>query len=310
MPTVETVLGPVPPSRLGHCQAHEHLITGRTPAAERNPALRIDDEEKSRLELQDYRAAGGGAVLDAQPGGAGRDALALSRISRMSGVAIVTVTGYHRPLFYPADAALFAESEAVLFERFLMELTVGVADGGRRLSIRAGAVKAALGAESLSGRAGEMLRAAARAAARANAALVLHTEAGTDAVAAVGLCERAGLDPARVLLCHLDRQAEDFRPHEAAAMTGAYLEYDTIGRFKYHDDEREARLILHMMEKGYRDRLLLSLDTTAERLGRYGGAISLTYLIERFLPRLRAAGVPEEDLLAITRTNPARALAG
>ena len=93
-------------------------------------------------------------------------------------------------------------------------------------------------------------------------------------------------------------------------MTGAYVEYDTIGRFKYHADEREARLILHMMEKGYRDRLLLSLDTTAERLGRYGGAISLTYLIERFLPRLRAAGVPEEDLLAITRTNPARALAG
>jgi predicted metal-dependent phosphotriesterase family hydrolase len=61
MPTVETVLGPVAPSQLGHCQAHEHLIVRATPAAEANPALRIDDEEKSRLELNDYRAAGGGA---------------------------------------------------------------------------------------------------------------------------------------------------------------------------------------------------------------------------------------------------------
>ncbi len=310
MPTVETVLGPVAPSQLGHCQAHEHLIVRATPAAEANPALRIDDEEKSRLELNDYRAAGGGAVVDAQPGGAGRDAAALSRISRESGVAVVTVTGYHRPMFYPADAPLFFQDEGALYERFLMELTVGVADGGRRLAIRAGAVKAALGSEDLSGRAGRMLRAAARAAARGGAALILHTEADTDAVAAVGLCEGAGLSPARIMVCHLDRQAEDFRPHEAVAATGAYLEYDTIGRFKYHDDASEIRLILHMLEKGCRDRLLLSLDTTAARLGRYGGEIALTDLIERFLPRLRAAGVPEADLAAITRANPARALAG
>lgn len=176
-----------------------------------------------------------------------------------------------------------------------------------RLRARAGAVKAALGPDGPAGRDGVLLRAAAGAAAMAGAPLILHTEPGTDPVAAVAFCERAGLDPARILLCHLDRQAEDFRPHEAAARTGASLEYDTIGRFRYHDDESEIRLILHMLEKGHRNRLLLSLDTTAARLMRYGGEIGLCYLIGTFLPMLAAAGVSPADIEAITRRNPARA---
>ncbi|MFQ7452762.1 MAG: hypothetical protein ACLRNQ_16815 [Flavonifractor plautii] len=38
--------------------------------------------------------------------------------------------------------------------------------------------------------------------------------------------------------------------------------------------------------------LLLSLDITAQRMAAYGGEISLCYLLERFLPRLEAAGFP------------------
>lgn len=310
MPTVETVLGPVAADALGHCQLHEHLFVRQTPAAKMNPALRIDDEEKSALELRDYRAAGGGAILDAQPVGAGRDAAALRRISRESGVAVVTVTGYHRPMFYPAGHWIFTEDEDALSARFLSELTAGVSDGGARLPCRAGAVKAALGPEGPVGRDEALLRAAAKAAAKGNAPLLMHTEAGAGAVKAVALCGRMGLPPSRVLVCHLDRQAEDFRPHEAVAATGAYLEYDTIGRFKYHDDASEILLILHMLERGYQDRLLLSLDTTARRLRRYGGEIALTYLLEEFLPRLERSGAPPPVLRALTRENPARALSG
>jgi len=307
---VQTVAGPVPPQSLGHCQMHEHLFVRDTPAALANPALRIDDEEKSTLELSDYFAAGGRTVLDAQPGSAGRDAAALLRLSNASGVHIVTVTGFHRPMFYPPDSFLFTEDEDALFGRFLLELREGVTDGGARLPIRAGAVKAALGREGPAGRDGALLRAAARAAAAGDVPLVLHTEAGAGAVQAVALCEKAGLDPRRVLVCHADRQAEDFRPHEEIARTGAFLEYDTIGRFKYHDDESEIRLILRMLEKGHRDRLLLSLDTTAARLHHYGGEIGLTYLIETFLPALARAGVLREDLEILTRVNPSRAFEG
>jgi 5-phospho-D-xylono-1,4-lactonase len=307
MQTVQTVSGPLSLSALGHCQMHEHLYVRDTPAAIGNPALRIDDEDRSILELRDYLASGGQTIVDAQPTGAGRDALALQRLSRESGIAIITVTGYHRPMFYQPDSFFFEQSEDALFERFLMELSVGVVDDGTRLSIRAGAVKAAMGPEGPVGCDETLLRAAARAAAKGNVPLILHTEAGAGAVDAVRLCERMGLDPHRVMVCHADRQADDFRPHEEIALTGAFLEYDTIGRFKYHDDEREIRLILHMLEKGYLGRLLLSLDATAARLKRYGGEIGLTYLLKVFLPALLRFGVSPSDIQEITRKNPVRA---
>jgi len=310
MRTVQTVSGPIPISELGHCQTHEHLFVRDTPAAKANPALRIDDAEKSALEARDFFEAGGRSLVDAQPGGAGRDAAALLTISRASGLAIVTVTGYHRPMFYPPDSFLLEEDGNALYERFLMEISVGVVDDGARLPIRAGAVKAAMGAEGPTGRDGTLLRAAARAAVAGDVPLILHTEAGAGAVEAVKLSERAGLDPGRMLVCHADRKAKDFRLHEEIAETGAFLEYDTIGRFRYHSDEEEVRLILHMLEAGHRDRLLLSLDTTAARLKRYGGEIGLSYLIETFLPLLRQSGVSPSDIEAITRTNPARAFVG
>lgn len=302
---IQTVLGRVLPEALGHFQPHEHLFVHPTPASKKSPALEIGSREKSLAELLEYRRMGGGAIVDAQPLGAGRDAGILRELSRKSGVSIVTVTGYHLEMFYREGDPLLSLGEEALYARFFRELREGCEECG---AVLPGAVKAAIGpAGSLNGFRAR-LRAAARAAADAGTALILHTQAGEDAVEAVRICEACALAPERILVCHADRQAGDFSVHEAVAKTGAYLEYDTIGRFKYHDDPSEIRLILHMLERGYGDKLLLALDTTAARLQSYGGEIGLTYLLERFLPALRRQGVSEEEIAQMTRRNPAKAL--
>ncbi len=307
MGAVQTVLGTVEKNGLGHCQMHEHVFVAAGPATEKFSALLIDDEALSAQELDAYRKAGGGMILDAQPGGAGRNAQALRRMSEKSEVHIVCVTGFHLPMFYPADSLIRAESEEALYERFLGELTLGCRDERGGEPVRAGAVKAALSAEGCVGRLAVQLRAAARAAAEAEAPLLLHTEKGAGALEALALCQECGLAPSRVLVCHVDRQAEDFAPHEAIAKAGAWLEYDTIGRFKYHDDESEFRLIRHMTQLGFGKQLLLSLDTTRERLHSYGGTLGLTYLLETFLPLLQADGLSRTDIEMMTLGNPLRA---
>ena len=304
MKTLMTVQGAIDARTLGHFQMHEHIFVRATPASERNPALRIDDEAKSLAELRAYRAAGGGAILDAQPGGAGRDAAALKRLSRDSGVHIVAVTGYHLPGFYDPTHWIFSDGVETLRERFLSDLQGDGAEGG----VCAGAVKAAIAENGPEGRFETCLRAAAGAAARAEAPLILHTERGIGAVDAVHICEAEGLAPERIAVCHADRQAEDWTPHEGIARTGAFLEYDTIARYKYHDDESEIRLILHMLELGYADKLLLSMDTTAARLISYTPeAPGLDFILRKFLPALRREGVPEATLENITQRNPLRA---
>ena len=304
MKTLMTVQGPMDARALGHFQMHEHIFVRPTPASERNPALQIDDEERSLVELRAYHAAGGGAILDAQPGGAGRDAAALRRLSQSSGVRIVTVTGYHLPAFYAPAHWIFTDDCAALQDRFLAELRGETVEGG----VCAGAVKAAIAENGPEGRFAVCLRAAAGAAAQADVPLILHTERGIGAVDAVKLCEEEGLAPERIVVCHADRQAEDWGAHEEIARTGAFLEYDTIARYKYHDDASEIQLILHMLEFGCENRLLLSLDTTAARLISYTSeAPGMDFLLRRFFPALQEAGISKSVIENISERNPLRA---
>ena len=303
-----TVCGALPAAELGWCQIHEHIFVHDTPMAAKNPALRIDSYEKSLEELNAYRRAGGNSLCDAQPVAAGRDCEMLTRLSEQSGIAVIASTGYHLPGFYADESWTRGMEEEALFDLYCEELTLGMLPHtkdpaqrpAKRTAFRAGMVKAAIGADGAVGRLQTQLRAAARAAAYTGAPLMLHTERGAHAVEAIALAASCGLPPERMIVCHADRQAEDYAPHEAIAAAGAYLDYDTIGRFRYHSDEQELALIRHMLERGCGKQLLFALDTTASRLGAYGGAISLCYLLDVFHPMLRASGL---DIAAANMAN-------
>lgn len=303
MRKIVTVTGEITTDQLGFAQMHEHLYVSEGPMTRINPALLIDNAKQSEEELIAYRNAGGVSVLDAQPGGAGRDTRILRTISERSGVHIITVTGFHLPQFYPAGHWTNTWDEEQLYCSFVEELLHGTTETH---GVKAGAVKAAVGADGLSYRTSVKLRAAARAAVQANVPMVMHTEKGLAATAALRLCDEAGLSSRYVIVCHVDRDAKNIPLHEEIAKTGAMLEYDTIGRSKYHDNSSECNLIAHMIEKGYEKQLLLSLDTTAQRLTSYGGTIGLTYLICEFLPLLKRFGVSSELIRTITTENPKR----
>lgn len=318
MAYIQTVLGVLDAAALGHSQIHEHVFVRFTPMAQQNPALCMDDFDRSLEELKVYHAAGGRFLVDAQPVAAGRDAEVLRALSLESSVAVTASTGYHLLGFYPSDCWIHALDEEALYQLYLSELKEGMLPWNedskqrppRRTDIRAGLVKAAIPAEGAVGRYGILLRAATRAAVAGDVPLMLHTERGEGALDAITLCGALGLPPHRMVICHADRQAADFTAHEAIAATGAYLDYDTIARFKYHSDEDEVALILHMLEGGYGDCLLLALDTTAGRFSSYGGEIGLAHLLESFLPVLRRAGASDRAIERMTAGNCRRLFSG
>lgn len=306
---VQTVCGPMDPAELGHCQIHEHIWVRPTPMSEKNPALAICNYEKSLEELCSYKTRGGRSFVDAQPVGAGRDTETLRRLSAESGVAIIGCTGFHLLGFYPQNSWIHTLDEEGLYALFCTELEEGMlpwtGDEGSRpegnTGIRAGVVKAAIPADGAVGRYETLLRAGARAAAKNSVPLMMHTESGKNAVAAVRICLDAGMVPEKIVVCHVDRQAADFAPHDAVAKLGVYLDYDTVGRFKYHSDAEEITLLQHMLP--YADKILLALDTTAARLDSYGGEIGLNYIFDSFIPALRQAGFDAETICGYTNRN-------
>lgn len=119
------------------------------------------------------------------------------------------------------------------------------------------------------------------------------------------------MDPARVVIGHsdsypvLDHYLEIVR-------RGASLEFDFLGMsftpIERHGEDRLIELVLELLSRGHADRLLLSQDVCHDsQLKRYAGH-GYVYLAETFLPRLRAAGVSDDEIETMTVANPRRIL--
>lgn len=313
-PIVETILGPISCDDLGFCHAHEHMFIAAGYNETVVASLRIDNYRLTVEELERYRAAGGMSLVDAQPVGCGRMAHCLTRASVETRVNIIASTGFHKLEFYSPNHWIHSSSQDELTELFISELVQGMYSDGdhkwpsQRLAARAGVIKAAIGSQGPSEEYIRLLEAAAAASCATSVPLLCHTEMGEGAIELVKFLRARSVPKTKIIVCHLDRIG-DVPLNKEVASTGVYLEYDTIGRFKYHSDEDEIDLIHHMVDAGFEDQLLLGLDTTRERLASYGGGIGLDYLKTSFVPKLLKSGLPAGCIRKMTIDNPAAAFA-
>ncbi|MGW3917841.1 phosphotriesterase family protein, partial [Streptomyces sp. NPDC005070] len=93
--TVNTVLGPVPAGELGVVSVHEALLSV-LPGAEHAFDITLDRAEifgTLARKLRDFRAHGGGTIVDSTGMFHGRDVRLYEALSRATGVHIVASTG-------------------------------------------------------------------------------------------------------------------------------------------------------------------------------------------------------------------------
>lgn len=308
---IQSAAGEIPAAQLGHIQCHEHIYLRKGPSYESNPALCMEDYDRSLRELQEYRAAGGGAIVDAQPGFFGRDPRMLRKLSEDSGVQILAVTGFHKLMFEEPGSPLQGMTEDQLTAHFAGEITTGMADPeGNPTDIRAAFVKVAFEPGGLTHPVYEKLfRAAARAAAQTGAPVLVHTEKNTDMLELLAFFNSFGVASDRVLICHLDRTNYDAAYHCKVLQTGCCFCYDSVNRTKYVSHEQELDLIAAVCAAGFEDRIVLSLDTTAQRLRAYGAPdMGLDYILTTYIPMLLDRGITREQTEKMCRHNAAKFL--
>ena len=315
MKEIVTVTGPIAPEELGFCQCHEHIAMSKGKSWYLNPALRIDDMAKSLEEVRRYKSCGGDSFIDAQPCGCNRMAEELRKLSVKSGVHIIASTGFHKLCFYPDSHWIHSISEAELEEVFVRELTTGMYTDADctypsvQSSVKAGIIKTAYDTEELSPRYKKLFRAAASASLKAERIIMIHVEQDANPVLLQDFLLNLGIEPKNLMFCHMDRACKDIRIHEDVLKKGSYLEFDTIGRFKYHSDEHEIQIIQSLVDIGYATQLLYSLDTTSDRLMSYNpDAIGLNYILTKFNASLKSSGISEDIIHMLSIENPARIL--
>ncbi|MDA0989331.1 MAG: hypothetical protein O3A51_01090 [Verrucomicrobia bacterium] len=351
MTAVHTVLGPVAPSALGLTLMHEHLLCDLsgsfaepTDEAHRSyvhapvdtvpPAilrqypfslcldnLRLDDMALAVTELQPFLAAGGTALVDCTGAGIGTNPAAVRAIAQQTGLHIVQGTGLHIELNHPEWVWAMGLDE--LAERFARDVTDGIGASGVRAGLIGEIGTSGLGKHDrvkrgdMTPQEAKVLRAAARAAHQTGAAVAVHLDPrGQGAFGAISLLRAQGVEPERIIMCHMDANPNlDY--HLAVAAQGVFVEYDHFGREyyaghmhrPYGTDARRIELACALVARGYERQLLVSHDICCKiDLCRHGG-VGYGHLLQTVVPALRRAGLTESQLNTILVQNPQRALA-
>jgi len=301
---VRTVLGDVPSADLGVTLCHEHLITAPAPRLRDHDDLLLDDEDRAVEELTIFRGAGGGALVEVTVSEFGRDAEALARISRASGVHVVAATGHVSVDYWAGVLDIESLDVGQLREEMVAEVTEGIGPAGPR----AGVIKAGSSHGVVTPAEQRVLTAAAQAQVLTGAPITTHTTAGTMAADQARILMQAGADPHHVTLGHLDRRLA-YEEHRALARDGFTLGYDCVSKDWYEPDAKRVEMIRRLVDDGLVDRITLSGDLARRsQLVAWGGGPGYSYIPWRLIPWLRREGLGDEELRRITVDNPARFL--
>ncbi len=301
-PGIQGVLGRLGPDELGLTQCHEHLSLDLTPAYE--DGYRLNDLAVVGDDLRQAGRAGLQTIVDVGTDDHRRSPAFLRRLAEYSGLHVVASTGFWRDGFYPAYLA--AEPVERVAEHVIRDLTEGIAESG----VRAGVIgEIGSSADGMSPLAEKAFRACAIAQRETGVAFITHTPEGIDALTQLDLLTSCGVDPGRILIGHVDC-LDDPELHATIARRGAFVGFDRVGMLRFQSDEVRLRLVLELLGHGHGDRLILSTDLATQSRMRVRGAPGYAYLLEVFVPRMRAAGVDDATLHQILVENPRRLLTG
>ena len=262
----------------------------------------LDDEHAIASELIAYREAGGGTIIDCQPGNCGRDGRILKRLAQTSGVNIVACTGFHLRRYYPSNHPFFDLPAEAACQHFVDEITERLAETDETDPVRAGFIKIAC-EDSLDKSPLNLIEGAVAASQETGATIEVHTEKGSDAERIAQSMADFGLPLTRLVLCHVDKRP-DFAFHSAMAQQGIMLEYDTFYRAKYEPDINVWPLLTRMIEAGFASQVAIATDMAeAAMWSSMGTGPGLTAFITQIMPRLRAIGCDDTIVDQLVGTN-------
>ena len=296
-----TTLGPKSMPESGYVLPHEHIFADflRGDDAGKNPAEVL---RGIRPYVERAQRRGLTALVDATSIGGARRIDILQALSQAVDLPIIVATGIFKDP--PMREWTQQMGRDGLTEWMLAELRAGIED----TNVCAGWIKLSVSDDGVTDYQRTLLEAAALASRETNATIGSHTTSGELALAQLDIIEKAGGDARRFIWVHTQTEP-DFSYHLKVARRGAWLEYDNIGVSP--DDETYVDWIIDMIEAGFEEQILLSHDCGGYDPGaENGGAIAgYTYLVERFLPCLRARGVNGETIDRLIRVNPFAAYA-
>jgi predicted metal-dependent phosphotriesterase family hydrolase len=310
---IMTVLGPIPPEKLGTALAHEHGVVDFL-GAEKSATLRHDAEDAFTTilpHLKKLKERGCDSLVECTPNYIGRDVRLLKRLAEATRLNILTNTGYYGAAgnkFLPKHA--FAESAEQISAIWLKEWRDGIDGTG----VRPGFLKLGVGSGKLPELHVKLIRAAAWVHLQTGLTIAIHTGDGVAALDEIRVLKEEGVAPSALIWVHAQ---SDSGPRQIeAAKLGAWVSLDGYSASE-RNRERYKKFLADLKKEKLLGRVLLSHDHfwSVEGEGGRGslkihsGGATNAYeaVFTHLLPDLRQAGFSDAEIQQLTVRNPGEA---
>jgi phosphotriesterase-related protein len=268
------------------------------------------DVDNAIEEANIFKQFGGDTIVDLTTVDLGRDPEAIYSIASATGLNIVMGTGYYSS--NTGSELINNSSEVEITNNIIKEFKNGV---GPR-NIKPGIIGEIAVYDFNNELDIKNLRASARAQREIGCGLNIHQplweEYGNKIL---DVLEKEGVNLKKVVMSHCDTTMDDIDYHEALAKRGIYIEYDLFGAefmsyegiFLPSDGDR-IKAIKELIKRGYLEHILISHDACHKiSFVRWGGW-GYGHILRHIIPRLRQAGLKEDQIITIIKENPKRLL--
>lgn len=268
------------------------------------------DRDLTIQELRSFSALGGKTIVDPTNVSIGRDPSALQEISRVSGLNIVMGAGYY------FEISLGPEFQKKSMSDVRKEIVHDITHGIRDTGVKAGLIGEIGTSAPITENEEKSLRASAQAQAETGAPLMIHLNGWfREGNRVLDIIEDEGGKSERTILCHMNPSWMDLEYQKSLGDRGAFLEYDMMGMiYEYPpnkqcpDDSATVQAIKHLIDAGYRDRILMSQDVFLKsQFQRYGG-LGFVHVFTSLQNQYDRVGMTANDLNHIFVENPKRAI--
>lgn len=287
----------------GITYAHEHIPIDRSEVIEDEDAL-LDSQGLVIKELKELYNKGVRNIVEATCRGIGRNVVYAQKVATETGINIVQATGWYQSAFLPIE--VYQLSVTQLAEMMIKDITVGI----KNTDIKAGIIgEIATTKNRWTEQEEKVFNAAVIASKETHTPIMTHTSMGTLGREQVEFFQKNHANLSKVIIGHVDLTGN---PNYVLEMlkTGINVEIDTIGKNNYMSDAKRVDIIKAAQDAGFTDQIVMSMDITRKSHLKANGGIGYAYLLDSFIPELKAGGVTEEFINKMLVENPQRIFGG
>lgn len=281
----------------GYTLMHEHMFIDLS-GVKKNLDCRLDCKEHTIEEMKKLYDLGVRNIVEVTNRGMGRDIKYIEDISRESKINYICATGFYKEPFLPDYVYKMSVDE--LADLMIKDIEQGI-DGS---NIKAGIIgEIGTSKNEMTAEERKVFTAAVIAHKKTGKPITTHTTLGTYGKEQVNFFKENRVNLNNVVIGHVDLSG-DIDYILSLLKEGVYVEFDTIGKNNYMSDDIRVDMLKTIQDKGFIDKVFLSLDITRKSNMQYMGGIGYSYLFDVFIPKLIEKGVTEDSIEKLLHLNP------